>query len=168
MADESDEQQQPARVFTVETRFQKLARRPGGISRDQALENAAQKIEAIKPSFDEWLESELAPLGEAVNGALAGKPAPDWVETANLHSGQIRDAGTTMGSELLTFIAGSLCDVLDAISAGAECNMESITCHLDALYLARQRRFRGLKPDEVPELTKGLRRVVEVVSTTPS
>lgn len=163
---ESDDPQ--ARVFTVETRFQKLARRPGGISRDQAIENAAQKIDAIKPSFEEWLESELAPLSEAINNAKAGNAAPDWIETANLHSAQIRDAGTTMGSELLTFIAGSLCEVLEAITAGSECNMDSITCHLDALFLARQRRFRGLKPEQVPELTSGLRRVVEVVSTTPS
>jgi hypothetical protein len=157
-----------ARVFSVETRFQKLARRPGGIPREQALENAQQKIEAIRPSFDEWLNSELEPLSAAVNGAKEGNPASDWIETANLHSAQIRDAGTTMGSELLTFIAGSLCDVLDAVTAGAECNMESITCHLDALYLARQRQFRGLKPEQVPELTRGLRRVVEVVNTTPN
>jgi hypothetical protein len=163
---ENDEPQ--ARVFTVETRFQKLARRPGGISRDQAIENAAQKIEAIKPTFEEWLESELAPLSEAINSAKAGNATPDWIQTANLHSAQIRDAGTTMGSELLTFIAGSLCEVLDAISAGAECNMDSITCHLDALYLARQRRFRGMKPEQVPELTSGLRRVVEVVNTSPN
>lgn len=165
MADSDD---QNARVFSVETRFQKLARRPGGIPREQALENAAQKIEAIKPSFDEWLTSELEPLAAAVNGAKTGNPAPDWIETANLHSAQIRDAGTTMGSELITFIAGSFCEVLDAIAAGAECNMDSITCHLDALFLARQRRFRGMKPNEVPELTSGLRRVVEVVNTSPN
>lgn len=163
---ESDDKN--ARVFSVETRFQKLARRPGGIPREQALENAAQKIDAIKPSFDEWLESELVPLAAAVNSAKAGNPDPDWIATANLHSAQIRDAGTTMGSELITFIAGSFCEVLDAVAAGVECNMDSITCHLDALFLARQRRFRGMKPSEVPELTKGLRRVVEVVSTSPN
>jgi hypothetical protein len=70
-----------------------------------------------------------------------------------------------MGSELLTFVASSFCDVLDAIEAGADRNMESVTCHLDALFLARQQRFRNMKPDEVPELTRGLRRVVQVVST---
>lgn len=164
----ADNDEPSARVFSVETRFQKLARRPGGIPRDQALENAAQKIEAIKPSFDEWLNSELEPLSAAINGAKVGTPAPDWIETANLHSSQIRDAGTTMGSELITFIAGSLCEVLDAITAGAECNMDSIACHLDALFLARQRQFRGMKPEQVPELTRGLRRVVQVVNTTPN
>lgn len=161
---EGDERE--ARVFTVETRFQKLARQPGGVSRDQALENAAAKIEEIKPGFDDWVGTELEALSGLINKAQAGNPEPDWIAAANTHSCQIRDAGTTMGSELLTFIAASLCDVLDAIEAGAECNMESITCHLDALLLARQRRFRDMKPDQVPELTSGLRRVVEVVSTS--
>jgi hypothetical protein len=85
-----------------------------------------------------------------------------------MQSRQVRDAGTTMGSELMTFIANSLCEVLDAIAAGAECNMESIACHLDALYLARQQRFRNLTPEQVPELTSGLRRLAEVGNTTPN
>jgi hypothetical protein len=155
-----------ARVFTVETRFQKLARQPGGISRDKALENAASRIEEITPSFDDWVGQELESLSAIVKAAQTSQPPQDWVEAANAHSRQIRDAGTTMGSELLTFVASSFCDVLDAIEAGADRNMESVTCHLDALFLARQQRFRNMKPDEVPELTRGLRRVVQVVSTS--
>jgi len=156
------------RVFTVETRFQKLARQPGGIPRDKAIENATAKIEEIKPTFDDWVGKELEALSVLVHKVQTGGAGPDWVEAANLHGRQIRDAGTTMGSELLTYIASSFCEVLDAIEAGAECNMESITCHLDALLLARQRRYHGMKPADVPELTRGLRRVVEVVSTTPN
>lgn len=167
MAESGDKSAGEARVFTVETRFQKLARRPGGVPREKALENAAAKIEEIKPGFDEWLNKELQSLADVVNKARSGAPQPDWVEIANMHSRQVRDAGTTMGSELLTFIANSLSDVLDAITAGAECNMESITCHLDALFLARQHPFRNMKPEQVPELTSGLKRVVEVVSTSP-
>lgn len=165
MADGDDRE---ARVFTVETRFQKLARQPGGVSREKALESAAAKIEEIVPSFDDWVGQELEALSALIKKAQANDAPPDWIEGSNTHSRQIRDAGTTMGSELLTFIASSLCDVLDAIEAGAECNMESITCHVDALFLARQRQFRGMRPDQVPELTDGLRRVVKVVSTTPN
>lgn len=157
-----------ARVFTVETRFQKLARRPGGVSRDEALERAAANIEEIKPGFDDWLIKELKTLSDAIDSAKTAEPPADWAEIANMQSRQVRDAGTTMGAELLTFIANSLCEMLDAIAAGAECNMESIGCHLDALYLARQRKFRGLSPDQVPELTSGLRRVAEVISTSPA
>lgn len=163
---ESDEYE--VRVFTVETRFQKLARRPGGISRDQALENAASKIEEIKPGFDDWLKKELRTLADIINGAKSGNPPPDWIERANIQSRQIRDSGTTMGSELMTFIANSMCEVLDAIADGADCNMESIVCHLDALVLARQPQFRNLTPEQVPELTSGLRRLAEAVTTAPT
>lgn len=168
MAEGGDKSAGEARVFTVETRFQKLARRPGGVSREKALENAAAKIEEIKPGFDEWLNKELQSLTDVVNQARSGTPQPDWIETASMHCRQVRDAGTTMGSELLTFIANSMSEVLDAIIAGAECNMESITCHLDALSLARQQPYRNMKPEQVPELTAGLKRVVEVVSTSPN
>lgn len=165
MADGDDNE---ARVFTIETRFQKLARQPGGISREKAIESAAARIEEIKPTFDKWVGSELETLADIVKHAQAGNSQENWIEAANAHSRQIRDAGTTMGSELLTFIATSFCEVLDAVEAGAECNMESITCHVDALFLARQQRYHGMKPQDVPELTSGLRRVVAVVSTTPN
>jgi hypothetical protein len=43
------------RTFPVETRFQKLARRPGGLPRAQAIEAAQAKIEESKPEFETWL-----------------------------------------------------------------------------------------------------------------
>jgi len=46
-------------------------------------------------------------------------------------------------------------------------NMESILCHVDALILARQPYYRALQPEQVPELTKGLRRVVKHVTINP-
>ena len=76
-------------------------------------------------------------------------------------SRQIGDVTATMRFELLAFVAGSLCELLDSIGAGAEFPVEPIACHLDALSLSARADFRALRPDQVPELTKGLRRVVE-------
>jgi hypothetical protein len=157
-----------ARVFPVETRFQQMARRNGGVPRDSAIEAAVAKLDEIKPSFEAWLEQKLQTLAEVIAGAQTKPPAPDWVSAAASHSRQLRDIGTTMDFELLTFIADSLCDVLDAIAEGSDCNMESVTCHLDALILARQPQYRHMKPGQVPELTGGLRRVVEHISTAPT
>lgn len=165
MADTPD---RDVRIFPFETRFQKLARRSGGISRDKAIEAAQSKVEENKPGFEDWVAAELNALAAEIRRAQAGTGGQDWIEIANKHSRQLRDVGTTMGFELLTFIANSLCEVLDAVAAGAECNMESITCHLDALFLSQQRRYRNMKPDQVPELTSGLRRVVNFVNTSPS
>lgn len=154
------------RIFAVETRFHKLARESGGMPREAAIAAAKAHIERAKPGFDGFVDTEMAALAAALEGLRDGRPAAEWVAEAELHSRNLRDVGTTMGSELLTFVAESLCEVLDAVAAGAACTPESITCHFDALVLTRQPQYRGLRPDQVPELAAGLRRVVDRVSTT--
>ena len=154
-----------ARIFHVDTRFQRLARRSGGMSREQAISRAQAGIEEAGGGFEEWVDTELKELVDLVKSANTGRAAPDWLEAANFRGRQLRDVGTTMGFELLSFVADSLCDLLDSIAGGAECNMDSVVCHVDALVLSRQERYRHMQPDQVPDLTKGLRRVVKHVST---
>jgi hypothetical protein len=156
-----------ARVFSAKTRFQSLARRPGGVPRHQAVENAQSKIEEAKIGFDEWFDGELTELIGVIERAKAGEPVEEWIEVAQFHANQLRDTGSTVGFELLTFIANTLCTILDGIKAGAECNMESLVCHIDALLLIRQRQYRHLRPDQVPELSRGLHQVAESVSIIP-
>jgi hypothetical protein len=164
MADSPDSE---ARIFSPKTRFQTLARRPGGVPRDKAVENAKNKIEEAKLGFDEWLDVELTELVRWIEHARAGGPVEDWIDAAQFHANQLRDVGTTVGFELLTFIANTLCTILDGIKAGAECNMESLICHIDSLLLIRQREYRTLRPDQVPELSRGLHQVAESVSIVP-
>jgi hypothetical protein len=38
-----------------------------------------------------------------------------------------------------------------------------LDCHFDALRLIQQRRYRDLRPQDLPELTSGLARAVQVV-----
>jgi hypothetical protein len=80
----------------------------------------------------------------------------------------LRDSATTLGFELLAFIAGSLCEILDSIEAGRESNMESITCHIEFLLLAGPASYRHLKPAQVPDLIVGLDLVVQRVTAQPS
>ena len=163
----ADNPSNEARVFSAKTRFQSLARRPGGVSRSQAVENAQGKIEEAKLGFDDWLDGELAGLIGAIERAKAGEAVDEWIEVAQFHTNQLRDVGTTVGFELLTFVSTTLCTILDGIKAGAECNVESLTCHADALLLIRQKQFRNLRPDQVPELSRGLHQVAESVSIIP-
>jgi hypothetical protein len=156
-----------ARIFSPKSRFQTLARRPGGVPRSQAVENAQGKIEEAKLGFDEWLDGELAELIGAVERAKSGAALDDWIDAAQIHTNQLRDVGTTVGFELLTFVSSTLSTILDGIKAGAECNLDSLTCHVDALLLIRQKQFRHLRPDEVPELSRGLHQVAESVSIVP-
>ncbi len=157
-----------ARIFPVDTRFQKMARSAGGVPREQAVEKAQAAIDEIKPAFDTWLDRELQDFANLIANAHAGDAEEDWIAIANLRSRQLRDIGTTMRFELLSFIADSLCELLDSITAGGACNMDSIACHVDALILSRQDRYRDLQPEQVPELTKGLRRVAKLISMWPT
>ena len=157
-----------ARVFAVETRFQKLAKREGGVPRDKAIEQAQTHIEQAKIQFDDWLEVELKEFKSLMKKTGGAKAGADWIKTANFHSRQLRDSATTLGFELIAFIAGSLCEILDSIEAGGECNMESIICHIESLLLAGQASYRNLKPAQVPDLTDGLHRVVKRVTAQPS
>ena len=153
-----------ARIFSVDTRFHKMARRKGGVPRDKAIRQAQAKVEEAKPQFDEWLDGALAEFAALIGSAQAGTAEPGWIADANSRSRQLRDSAAILGFELIAFIAGSLCEMLDAIETGGACNMESITCHFDALMLARKAGYRHLKPEQVPELTKGLHRVVKRVT----
>jgi len=165
MSDTAEERE--ARVFPVETSFQKRARQPGGIPRDKALEYAQSRVEEIRPDFEDWAGARLQALADVIEQAEAGNAPDDWIDSANLHSRHLRDVGTTMGFELLSYIANSLCEVLDAMATGAKYSMDTIICHRDALHLSWQQPYRDMKPDQVPDLISGLRRIADVKGPTP-
>ena len=158
--------QDDANIFLVDSHFQKMARRTGGISREQALENAQIAIDKIKMGFGDWLDSELDALNaQTRKGKSASAGDVSWAEAAAIHARQIRDVGSTMGFELVSFITNNLCEIFDAIIADAAPRYEMIDCHMDALLLAKQERYRHLRPEQLPELSSGLRRVLEAASS---
>jgi hypothetical protein len=156
-----------ARVFSPNTRFHALARRPGGVSRSQAISGAQAKIAEIQPEFGDWLAAEIKALGEAVEHLKSGEVEGEWIDRVLFHSNQLRDVGTTMGFELVSYVANTLSIILERIKAGADCNIDSIVCHMDALSLVRQESYRRLRPEQVPELLDGLHQVAEAVSIVP-
>jgi hypothetical protein len=66
-----------------------------------------------------------------------------------------------MRFELLSFVAASLCDLLDSVNVKAEFPVDTIVCHLNSLSLAARPEFRGLPPEQAADLTKGLRWIVK-------
>ena len=161
-----------ARIFSVDNRFNKLARCPGGVSRDEALDRAQTTIDENKLGFDDWLDQELQQLNDAIERcALPDTRDSDAIEAVYLHCRYIRDIGTTMGYELASFVANNLCEIFASIKAGAEYRGDLVDCHLQALLLAKQEQYRNLRPEQLPELSSGLRRVAEympVASWPPS
>jgi len=163
MADQND---RDVHIFRVDTRFQQMARRPGGVSRETAVEGAQRHIDELKADFVDWLDRELKELTDAVRKLAANPNDTAALDRAHQACRQLRDVGGTMGYELVTFVANNFCDVLDAIKAGAAYDKDMIDCHMDALLLARTEQYRHLRPEQVPEMTRGLRRVMELASAS--
>lgn len=157
----------PAQIFYVDTRFERLARRPGGVDRDTALADAQAAVEEMKSEFSDWVEKEFQQLRAALaelDGHRSDKAA---LENAYRSCAHLRDVGGTMGYELVTFVAKTLCEILDAYIAGAAYDKNVIDCHIDALMLAKLEQYRHLTPEQVPDMTSGLLRVVELASIIP-
>ena len=157
-----------AHTFYVDTRFQKMARRPGGLARDRALATAQAHVDELKSDFTVWLDRELHELGASLADAVANPSNTLALGRAYRGSSHLRDVGTTMGFELVTFVANNLCEILDAIKSGAACDKDMIDCHINALLLARTEPYRHLRPEQIPEMASGLRRVVELASIVPA
>ena len=151
---------QPARTFVVQTRFQEMAARPGGVPRNKALEQAQAEMGQMQSGFEEWFDKELAGFDSLLRSAAPGAVDGAWLDRVAFRSRQLRDSAVILRIELIAFIANSLCEILDLIEAGTDCNMDAVSCHVDALRLARQTSYRNLTPEQVPELTQGLRRIV--------
>ena len=150
-----------AREFPVETDFQKKARRAGGVTRNQAVGDAEAQIETLKEEFTDWLKDGLTRLQTAIQLSETYPDNAVLIEDAFRSSCELRDIGTTVGYELVTFVANRLCEVLDAMRNGADYDEVLIRCHLDALQLARQDSYKNVSPDQVPDLCDGLRRAAE-------
>jgi chemotaxis protein histidine kinase CheA len=152
------------RIFSVKTRFQELAQRPGGVPRDIAIQQAETGVEEFRAEFVDWVDRELQDLAWALRKIQGGQADKAQVQEIDRRCRQLRDTGTTMGLALLTFISDNLCRVLDAVQDGAPYDAEVIECHIDALFLAKQDAYRNIRPDQVPEMTRGLHRMLERAS----
>lgn len=143
-----------APLVFVATRFHSLARRPGGIPREQAIETAAAHLDRLRPDFARWLDQELRLLIQTIPADRAAVASDDpWLETAYQHCRAVRDVGATMGFDLITFAANNLCDIFEVMRAGIECPTDVIDSQVQALLLARQEvgrprpaRRAGAKP----------------------
>ncbi|MET0868317.1 MAG: hypothetical protein ABWY35_09455 [Pseudorhodoplanes sp.] len=149
------------RIFAVNSRFQQMARRPGGVPREIAIAQAQAHIDDYRTDFVDWVERELQALSDTFYSAEGSAIGEAKIADMYRLCCQLRDTGTTMGLTLLTFVSDNLCRVLDAIRSGATYDPAMIECHIDALALARKEPYRSMSPDHFPDMTRGLQRVLE-------
>lgn len=158
---------QDAAIFFPDTRFERMARRNGGMSREEAVKAAQQQLEEMKSDFEPWLDGQLQELRTALSGHSDGSPFGQPMESGQRICAQVQDVGTTMGFGLVTFVANALFEILDTVKAGAPYDKDMVDCHVNTLFFVTREPYRNMSPEDVPELSSGLRRLADIASISP-
>ncbi|HTT48307.1 MAG TPA: hypothetical protein VMG39_09940 [Pseudolabrys sp.] len=157
-----DNSQPDVRIFYANTRFEQMARRPGGVPRQKAMAQAQAKIDELKSGFNDWLDRELRQLNDALAKVENDLNDNASLETAYRNCAQLQSVCAAMGFELVTFVAENLCKIISTMMSGAAYDKDIVDCHINAFLLAKTDQYRAMSPEQVPEMASGLRRVVEL------
>jgi hypothetical protein len=152
------------RIFFANSRFERMARRPGGIPRREAVAKAEAQIDELKSGFNDWLDRELANLAEALAKVERDFNDSTSLDSAHRNCAQLQGVCAAMGYNLVTFVAENLCKVIETVMSGSAYDKDTIDCHINAFWLAKTDEYRTMSPEQVPEMARGLRRVVELAS----
>lgn len=150
-----------ARIFLANTQFETLARKPGGVPRENALKRASTGIDKIKPELVFWIKQGVFKLDQAIQDTWIGED-PGRFDAAIELSTSLRDVGSTLGFPLLSFICNNLYEILDGQKNGAVFRKDIIDCHRMALILSSQDDYRKTRPEDLPVLRSGLLDVLSI------
>jgi len=149
--------------FEVDHNFGRMARSPGGVSREAALQRAAAEVERLKPKVTEHIKQELSRLETAARQAGAAEQSSAAVAEAYAACQNLRDVAESVGYSLVGLIATNLCTIFEEVEATRIAYPAAIIdCHLEALRLALSEPYHGKKPDEFPELSAGLVQIAQI------
>ncbi len=152
------------RELEVDHDFGRLARAPGGVSRDAALRRAALEVERVKPQVAAYITQECQRLDAALRAVIAAdRIEPATAAEAYAASQQIRDIAGSVGYALVGLIAANLCFIFETAEAGPIGGVGAvIDCHHKALLLALSRPYRDKHPSDLPELSAGLLQIAKI------
>ncbi len=127
--------QPKARITTPRSSLGNLAARSGGLSREAALQQAAQELEAQGDEAAKEIDAQLVAIGEIVrlvaDGHIAGGPLIALTQRADT----IVTIAGTFGLTHIEEAAKSLCHVLARADRLPALCIEPIRAHVDAMCL---------------------------------
>jgi hypothetical protein len=147
-------------VKSFEGTFSAMARAAGGVDRERAVREAETALVGMRASIDQYIDAELDRLQQAAAALSDGFAGQDEVEALYRPASGLRDVGSTAGFELMTEVARNLCEVLEAVQAGAECSYDVIECHVAAIQVSRQESYRGAGLEGAAALVAGLKTIL--------
>ena len=150
------------KVVDVESRLSKLALKPGGVSKADAIANASTAIDGLRTDYPDWLEKDLASLQEAI--AVANENGGEdraALDAIYRKAAQIRDLGTSFDFPLITAAADSLCELVYRLIENQAYDSRSIDCHVTALNYLKQPKSQTADDKQSMPLVRGLKALVE-------
>jgi len=133
--------QPKARITTPRSGLGDLAARSGGLSREAALQQAAQELEAQGDEAAKEIDAQLGAIGDiirlVVDGHIAGGPLTALTQRADT----IVTIAGTFGLAHIEEAAKSLCHVLAQAEKLPELRIEPIRAHADAMLLLSHARL---------------------------
>lgn len=107
----------------------------GGAGMDMsAIERAEQALDKLSVRFEGWITEEVDRLQRARDDVDAFGFSGDYAEELFRCAHDIKGQGVTFGYPLATYVAGSLCKLLEAVrAADIPAPIELIDHHVDAI-----------------------------------
>ena len=135
-----------------------------GMTPQEMLAKAHAVVDALHDEFAAMLHQAIEQLGELECRLAAGRDDVGALMRQLFRvSHEIKGQGKTFGFDLVSYIAESLCALLDRVDHGHPKLIQSLKTHIDALRLVSSRRIYGDGGELGTELIKSLWQEVEVV-----
>lgn len=146
------------KIIPVKNRLGQLMRRPGGISRSEAVEAAGKAVETLRDEYVEAIPGEIAALEAIAAERGSDRIATDDIEAMIDRAGRLLTLSGTFGYDLLDQVVKRFCDLAAGMIEYGIDDLAPIDVHLRAMRLVCP-SAPALSQAEVDEMMNGLWKV---------
>ena len=152
-------QQSKAKITTPRSTLSNFAARAGGVSRDDAVRQAAEEIEAQGEEASNEIDAHLAAIAAILAGVSDGHIAGEPLRALTQRADVIVTIAGTFGLANLEEAAKSLCHVVAQAEELSALRIEPIRAHVDAMRLFAHARLADADAETLlAQLAKTVRR----------
>ena len=127
----------------------------------ERLAAAEAQVEALADSFESWARGDLAALQDALQGAGQMSRRRQEFDRIFQVAHDMKGQGSTFGYNLLTEIAGSLCDFLRRLTDPSDADLVVVRHHVNALNVVLEQRIKGSGGELGEQVIARLRQLTE-------
>ena len=126
----------PVKKFFPNNRIEELVRRPGGVSREQALTKATAAVASLREESIADVAKSIATIGKFVENGRTTPLNRSQMRTILWHCDRIIVLAGTYDLEFLAGVAMRFCDLLGRFVETGEGDLEAVAVFLRSLRLA--------------------------------